>query len=971
MGESIFAKFFNLFRKKKSKDSDDPDSIMQRYGIKADDVQTNPLYENGDAQARYGTEPGIVYSNPLFDATKAQELQTQKTAQQGSTEKKEETLTEKTAKSGGVALRNQLKNIGGMPTPESILMMIDAKDFGKLEKHKKFNNALTALKQYQDIMQRKQKASVNEEKMRRLGKYENAAAEVELAGKGDIVVDEAWLAMSEFIYQADLAVKGSTRLFAGRSGTVRKLAPVFANLLMQAYGLLPKLSHLESAIAPYLLDMKKAEEEYTLDEVLNHRVTGGRSGGLATRGPEENHVIILSPKEALDAVKSTRKESQSKSRKAMNAQGEKQIQEAEEKLQEAEEEIKQSEIKLNELREKNKDSKMSDSKATAEELTAWRSLEKKRREYLSLVNKRNDAIRAKRGSGLKDMQKLRADKTEKARMALTIPPIPDGVLSKRYRNAVSGEQKQLANKNAEEIATAYIAELRLRMTALQDVAESYEFTGETERAGVHDKQAEYFRLSRLLYRVTSNKDLLKKVILEGIMNIQDDKQTECQDIIALWRLGGKTLSTAVLKLNQWAQNPENYARLIDQDGKALQEDTKDEKKDYLVGGGATSISIIDRVNQRVLRAPKEQGNYLDDERQKHALNGIKDEAAGKVAQFLGFNVCAQAEARGFMAKKAGSDEETPVFGGSVMKMAKGINADKINLMMKAGDDSKVMQSDGKNQYQTLELMKQGRLIGDFMKLNVLDYIIQHGDRNAGNFLVNLEAGENESMITAIDNDMILGTDQARGIGEKSSAQALNGVNNKIFMDFGFKLQTAFPMMTKEVKDTLEKLDLQALSDLLMPYADRVVRLAAVHRAAELKEWAKKVPTCDLTTEEGTREYVKKVMEISMVEWVRGMNFVPGDELDCTLIKMLPNMLAKWIVEYSYGLGGKFAWKTEMDKIIRIMNIAGLSKEQAKKIFVENLSYSNIGDVAISEAEFNESKMGKMLEQYKWDESYVL
>ena len=61
----------------------------------------------------------------------------------------------------------------------------------------------------------------------------------------------------------------------------------------------------------------------------------------------------------------------------------------------------------------------------------------------------------------------------------------------------------------------------------------------------------------------------------------------------------------------------------------------------------------------------------------------------------------------------------------------------------------------------------------------------------------------------------------------------------------------------------------------------------------------------------------------------------------------------------------------MDKIIRIMNIAGLSKEQAKKIFVENLSYSNIGDVAISEAEFNESKMGKMLEQYKWDESYVL
>ena len=968
MGKSIFRKFLNLFKKTKKNDQDGAESISDRYGINAETITDNPLYSQESVGDRYGTDEGSVYTNPFFDAIGELELKKQEISEQElpkqelpenelpeqelpetatQTEAETETETE-TDPEPETQSSNRLKNIGGMPTRDSIKKMLDVQSLGKLEKHKHFDKAFAALALYQDIMQREHKVVVDEAGMRRCGEYKK---DVELAGKGDAAVDEAWLAMSEFICQANLAVKGATGFFAGRSGTVQRLTPVFANLLMQAYGLLPKLSHLESAIAPYLLEMKKVDEEYTLDEVLNHRVTGGRSGGLATRGLEEDSAIIISPQEALDAIKNKRK--RNKKAKKESETAEKKLEEAEKKLEEVEKKLKDREKELNDA--------PVDKKGLCE-----KRLNDARNQYKTAVKNRNKAVKDKRAFALGGMNELRSTKTKKARMALTIPTIPDGVLCEEYGEAVSGEQKKLTEKKAEEIATAYITELRLRMTALQDVAESYEFSGETERAGVHDKQAEYFRMSRLLYRVISNKDLLQNIILKGGKNMKKNEDTGYQDMEALQSVAGLNLSAAVKMLNNAAMDEDKYERLADEEGNALQEE-----EDYHVGGGNTSVSILDFHNQRVLRSPKN----LSKEQQKTALNGIKDEAAGKVSQFLGFNVCAQAEAKGFMAKEKGSDQETPVFGGSIMEMAKGKESSKINLMMRAGDDSKVK----KNQYQNLELVKQGRLLGDFMKMNVLDYIILHGDRNAGNFMINLEAGDNESTVTAIDNDMILGCDNNRNVGETSSAHALNGVNNNIFMEFGFKLQTAFPMMTKEVKDTLEGLDLQALSDLLMPYADRVSRLAAVHRAAELKEWAKKVPTCDLTTEKGTREYVKIVMERSMTEWVRGMNLKYDGELENTSSRLLPNMLAQWVVSSSYDLNSKFSYQTTPDYIVKIMNVAGLSKEQIKKIFMENLSSSDMGDVAISEEEFNKSSIAKALseasgiedEKLKWDDAYVL
>lgn len=847
MGDSIFSKLLGIFRKPKKKEQGESESISDRYGV--NHVVDNSLYDSGSVDDNYGTVEGITYTNPLFDADAEQET--------AETEASAEQETAKTKAPDNDVVREPLpnltENIGGLPTVTSIQNMAPGIKLEKESLNKNFSNALGALEEYQTLVTKPHTISVNDAEMRRNGKYLNPKVNLYAEAMSEEKLTEAekvYLKLADFIHWTEKAVYGWKGLFTRRSDNLKRLSPVFANMLMQAYGLLPKVAHLESAVPPYL--MATDQETYNFSDVIDHAVTAGRSGGLAMRGLEnENSAIMLSPKEA--------------SRIAQNAR------------------------EAGQLKQDDEDADI-----------------------------------------YEDIMEYRRNATRGVRMNLIIPTLPTG-----YTGQKAVEQVDL-----------YLADLRKLMTALEDTAESDEFSVmDDERLGVHDQQARNFRLARLMYLVIQHRDTLEAVV----SNASNASQMPgYQEIRQLGEMAGETLSNAEKDLNAEAYKVENYARLEDENGNELQAN-----KDYKVGGGQASVAILDRKNRKVLRSPK----GLSKEKQETALNGIKDEASGIVSRFLGFNVCAQAKAAGFVSRDNNGENPTPIFGGSVMDMADGVEADNFNLLMGLESQECLQEHRKKDNYRNLDVMKQGRLIGEIMKMNVLDYIIMHDDRHTKNFLVNLDADETEAMVTGIDNDYVLGSDNSRQVGNKKSAQVLAAINNKIAMDSGVTLEGGFPMMTPEVKETLQNLDLAALNHLLMPYADRVMRMAAVHRAAELKKYAETVETCDLTTQEGTEQFIKKAVRSSMAEWVKGMTLNQDSlhprEMTNTVVRMMTDVVFSG---YGWaGLGGISA-----DKLIEIMKYFGISNSEAENILLENLSSSKTENVKVTREELLASKIGKAL-----------
>ena len=870
MGESIFRKFLNLFKKTKKNDQAGAESISDRYGINT--AKDNPLYEKESVGDRYGTDEGSVYTNPIFDAIGEQELQKQELPKQELPEQEpaekeltNEELTETEGESnetplggaGAEPLPNLLGNIGGLPSVGSIERMAPGVKLEKESLNKNFARALEALEEYQTLVTKPHTISVNDAELRRTGVYFNPKVNLYAEALSEEHLSEAektYLKLADFIYWTEKAVYGWKGLFTRRSDNLKRLTPVFANMLMQAYGLLPKVAHLESAVPPYL--MATDQETYNFSDVINHAVTAGRSGGLAMRGLENENsdVIMFSRKDASKAAQNARK--------------------------------------TGKLKQEGMDADI----------------------YEEIMEHRRNA-------------------TREARMNLKIPTLPMGYTGQK----------------AVEQVDSYLADLRKLMTALEDTAESAEFSVmDDERLGVHDQQARNFRLARLMYLVMQHRDTLEAIVT-NVPNVAHMPGYE--EINNLGVMRGQTLSEAVASLNTSAMNEEKYARLEDENGKELQAG-----EDYKVGGGMASVAILDRKNRKVLRSPK----GLSKEKQETALNGIKDEASGVVSRFLGFNVCAQAKAAGFVARDYKGNNPTPTFGGSVMDMADGEVADNINLLMGLESQEFLQDHRKSEKYRNMDVMKQGRLIGEIMKMNVLDYIIMHDDRHTKNFLINLDADETEAMVTGIDNDYVLGSDNSRQVGNKNSAQVLAVINNRIAMDSGVTLEGGFPMMTPEVKETLQNLDLAALNHLLMPYADRVMRMAAVHRAAELKKYAETVETCDLTTPEGTEQFMKMAVRSSMAEWVKGMtlnqNTMHTREMTNTVVRMVTD--AVFTATGFAGLGGINA-----DKLIEIMKYLGLSKSEMENILLENLSSSKTENVKITKEELMESVFGKALANY--------
>ncbi|MEG1972582.1 MAG: hypothetical protein RR315_05420, partial [Oscillospiraceae bacterium] len=413
---------------------------------------------------------------------------------------------------------------------------------------------------------------------------------------------------------------------------------------------------------------------------------------------------------------------------------------------------------------------------------------------------------------------------------------------------------------------AYISQLRLLNLALDDVAEEKAEDGSgwdkgAERRKVHAAKAEYFQLGKLIHQAENDKTAIFMAAVGLSNGIKQDSE-----FLKLNALGGNTLGMASQILNEEFRDPANFARLQNSAGEDLVAG-----QDYTVGGGETSIAIIDKVNQRVMRAPKERGTYLTEEKQKRVKNGMYDDAADKVGRLLGFNVIAKADAANFVTKNENTGEDQNVMGGSIMAFAKGQEAADFDLLK--NEENLALLPRNRNQNKKLMLNEQGRMLGDFMKMQVVDYICLHADRHTSNYLINPEAEPGESTVTGIDNDMLFGVNaRKKYMGNEGSADALQSIKERGAMDYQSKLDSSFPMMTESVRDALRDLDIEELDALLTPYADRVVRMAALQRATELKKLAETTEICDLSTKEGTEAFTKVMIKNGMTNWLKATEY---------------------------------------------------------------------------------------------------
>lgn len=759
---------------------------------------------------------------------------------------------------------NLMTNIAGMPTRASIEMMAGGLKMEKIGKHKNVAMALNALERYQEIMEQPHEVHVDAKKIAMENKTYNENGEDKMFDAS--AADDAFEALGEFVVYANKVINDSNGLFAGRSSNIQKLVPVFANLITQASGLLPKLSHLETAVAPYVISTDKMS--FTFSELISSNVTGNRSGGLATRGIEANNGSIdLSPEDVIKTLNN--------------------------------EELNNTQ-KIDEIREQ------------------------------------------------------RRQRTKQSRMWLKIPSVPLGILKDRRAAAVTEEQIQEANRSAEAMTDAYFAELRPLLTALEDTAESYEGVGKNERDAVHGEQARHFWTVRFLQRIMQNRDLFKNVLLNGL---PENNGAEYKDIEMLYQLGGRSLSTASQFLQEEAMNPNNFAKLTDEEGNALEENAKG---GYKIDGGNASIAILDFHNKKVLRSPKKQDGYLSQEEQKTAFNGIHDEAVAKVGQFLGFNVMANAKAGGFMAKEKGKSEETPVFGGSVMDFAKGQEASKINLLFGGESKKDVVQRRQGDAYKNVDISKNGRLIEDLMKMSIVDYITLHADRHGGNFLINADAAKGESMVTGIDNDMVFGhNDASNETGFHNSATAIKSVNQNVTMQYGASVSAVLPMVTESIKTSIENLDIEQFDQMLMPYVDRVGRMAAVHRAQELKEYVKTAEVCDLSTPEGVMEYLNKSNKKAVEEWTKGM-YLQGKDIENAIFDTIKTPLLRMLLE-SHG-AFKMTFGSAAQTVFA-MKIAGFSKQEAEATLLNNVSASKGESTRITKEQLDATGYKSVFEDY--------
>lgn len=266
-------------------------------------------------------------------------------------------------------------------------------------------------------------------------------------------------------------------------------------------------------------------------------------------------------------------------------------------------------------------------------------------------------------------------------------------------------------------------------------------------------------------------------------------------------------------------------------------------QDSFATGGMLSATFIDKANNAVFRASKAAENATAAEtlaKQKKAFNGSYDEAMSKLDEALGLGMIAKAEVAAYKNKTG----EALI--GSKMELVKG--SSMLSYMEKAKKNG----TEGVN-------VDNPRLMADYLRLAVVDYIAMHTDRNRGNYMYNPDAGPDEPMIKGIDNDMVFnmspGEDFGQGVGSRVNVNEMitdrnagqanmlrkTSVKNK-YRRQGRQLQhlgaslTAFNIITPEIKEIVMNIDSKKINDVLRPYVNVTARLAALERIEELQTY---------------------------------------------------------------------------------------------------------------------------------------
>lgn len=444
---------------------------------------------------------------------------------------------------------------------------------------------------------------------------------------------------------------------------------------------------------------------------------------------------------------------------------------------------------------------------------------------------------------------------------------------------------------------------------LLEIQNALDQLAETEGIGggreiVKKRKAMYMPLSRLISKVLANQTEITNAFENG-------KITEGSYLSQVVGYGGMTLSNAID--SAYAA----YEKDIIEFDASNRKKEEGKEADYKLLGGGLNVATLDFrsdvgskhdfLNEgRVFRYSKDTGKN-----HKDSVNGMYDEAVGLISKFLGWDIAAQATAA------VQRDHEGNLrYGGSVMELAKGKeNAEKYNFV---APNTKIVQSSKNKKLDTAD----GDFLRNFQQMTVLDYLCFHTDRNTKNYMVDMEA--QGSKIKAIDNDMVFGEDPT-GIdsGGQLDIAALSSVKGRQVRTHATELASGLHSMDPGIKQAILQADPQAFNRLLMPYVQRVARIAAVRRLYELKDYASSVPDVNFAKREECERFLKNGAIIGLKNMMRDKNIETASSMSVSSL-----ISGNGILQQTRGRVELYQWggadvATEIHSAIQY----GISKEE--------------------------------------------
>ena len=344
-------------------------------------------------------------------------------------------------------------------------------------------------------------------------------------------------------------------------------------------------------------------------------------------------------------------------------------------------------------------------------------------------------------------------------------------------------------------------------------------------------------------------DLLKMIyIFLNEANEREDekilwKQEDVNEAFTFWnKTAGMTVEEAVKEI----------------DGMRKEKFETASKKSIKAGGSLSGV-LIDQEKKRVLRTATGQ----KDIKQKRDNNNYNyDEAMSRLAEVTGLSSMAGARTTYY------KDMEGKLQYGTNMELAGGEAAVMAKLSFGHEETDKRMRAGRYNIFGTesdKELNRNADMIISSYKLQILDYIACHQDRNINNFFLDVTAEDPTMAFMGIDNDNVFGKNlDVSKIFRKvdNVAHATNSYaepQKSKYLDAMTVLE-GFEFIPNEVVKHVEELNPQKINEALKPYLDRSARFAVINRIGKLKEYVKsKSRIMNIRTKEGMEAFKKETL----------------------------------------------------------------------------------------------------------------